>query len=396
MRKFKCIKEYPGSCKLGEVLKEYDIEGQMYYKSDDGYLIYHTDVEDYLEFFEEVKEEFEIIRISYDTLDNSSVIYSILRKSDNTIFTIGDKVYNPKCSSQNFTITSFYLDCNNEHLLCGPGHINITKIEHYNKLDVPIGTKFKADHNDTIFRIDTVQNEFVLIFWTTAGIDHRIDYSIETVNEYFKTGVWIIYKEEEFEILEYTNELCAFSTKCKTNCTCLNSKDKCKITKVKRLSDNVVFSVGDKVKYSTGSIKWNIDNFYIRKDGILLVRSKDCINVETISTIEHCKEPLFLDELGNEVFEGDKVFSVCHKYNWEIEDNRSVNKASKFVQDNYKEQAAWKFFKYKEDRDNYILENKPRFSKKQVLDALEWGKYEYYRSIASTEWFRVVKEKLGL
>ena len=56
MRKFKCVKEYPGSCKLGEVLKEYIIESWIYYKSDDGYLIYHTDVEDYLEFFEEIKE----------------------------------------------------------------------------------------------------------------------------------------------------------------------------------------------------------------------------------------------------------------------------------------------------------------------------------------------------
>ena len=56
MRKFKCIKEYPGSCKLGEVLKEYNIEGQVYYKSDDGYLIYHTDVEDYLEFLKKLKK----------------------------------------------------------------------------------------------------------------------------------------------------------------------------------------------------------------------------------------------------------------------------------------------------------------------------------------------------
>ena len=38
------------------MIYRYNIEGQVYYKSDDGYLIYHTDVENYLEFFEEIKE----------------------------------------------------------------------------------------------------------------------------------------------------------------------------------------------------------------------------------------------------------------------------------------------------------------------------------------------------
>ena len=58
-------------------------------------------------------------------------ILSIKRLSDNVIFQLGDKVTNPNCKSQTFVITEFYMDCNNEHLLCGTGHINITKIEHY-------------------------------------------------------------------------------------------------------------------------------------------------------------------------------------------------------------------------------------------------------------------------
>lgn len=62
---------------------------------------------------------------------NEWFIYKIRRKSDGVEFKIGDKVYNPNCKSQTFIIESFYLDCNNIHLLCGKGHINITKIEHY-------------------------------------------------------------------------------------------------------------------------------------------------------------------------------------------------------------------------------------------------------------------------
>src|ERR1017187_8564910 len=39
-----------------------------------------------------------------------------------------------------------------------------------------------------------------------------------------------------------------------------------------------VFTVGDKVTYKTGIHEWIIDNFFIRGDGEMLVRSKDCAN----------------------------------------------------------------------------------------------------------------------
>lgn len=50
---------------------------------------------------------------------------------------------------------------------------------------------------------------------------------------------------------------------------------------VKRISDSEVFSVGDEVLYApVGEISWKIDHFFIRYDGELLVRSKNCANVE--------------------------------------------------------------------------------------------------------------------
>ena len=58
-------------------------------------------------------------------------IHSVKRLSDNEIFKIGDRVYNPKCPTQKFTIEKFYLDCNDVHMLVEPEHININKIEHY-------------------------------------------------------------------------------------------------------------------------------------------------------------------------------------------------------------------------------------------------------------------------
>lgn len=206
---------------------------------------------------------------------------------------------------------------------------------------------------------------------------------------------WQEVKEKEFEILEFICEDLILESSIFNQP--FEGNDTWNIRKVKRISDSVEFQIGDKVKYTTGSITWNIDNFYIREnDNVLLVRSKDNINVETISTIEHVKEPLFKDFLGNELFEGDKTFNVCHKFGWEIDNNRILTKASKFVQDNYKENAAWLYFKYKEDRDKYIEQNKPIYSKKQVLDALnspiETINYSGVEFILKSR----VKEKLGL
>ncbi|MCF1558974.1 hypothetical protein, partial [Escherichia coli] len=57
-----------------------------------------------------------------------------------------------------------------------------------------------------------------------------------------------------------------------------NEKNDWHIHEVKRLSDNEVFSVGDKVYYDDGggshANHWVIDHFYIRNDGVMLARGK--------------------------------------------------------------------------------------------------------------------------
>ncbi len=147
MRKFKLIKKLPfeGSPDIGYISIEKLGENGAHYWNHNWF---HP--ENYPEFWQEmVEKDYEIL--IYRSKTNSWIfiddpkdfgrlklsdweIYSILRKSDGVEFNIGDRVYNPKCKSQNFTITNFYLDCNKENLLCGPGHINITKIEHYKEI----------------------------------------------------------------------------------------------------------------------------------------------------------------------------------------------------------------------------------------------------------------------
>jgi hypothetical protein len=80
--------------------------------------------------------------------------------------------------------------------------------------------------------------------------------------------------KKEWEILEYGG--------------LWNSETGNEIKKVKRLSDGVVFSVGDEVYYDESGnaglsfYTWKIDNFYIRSDGVMLARSKNEGMVETI------------------------------------------------------------------------------------------------------------------
>lgn len=117
-RRYKLIKTFPGSAPLGTIINLKNV----------AFGITHN-YTDYPEFWQLIEEK------EYEILDTqiypNLIIRKVKRLSDGVEFKIGDKVHNPKCSSQRFTIEEFYLDCNEEHLLCGPGHINITKIEHY-------------------------------------------------------------------------------------------------------------------------------------------------------------------------------------------------------------------------------------------------------------------------
>lgn len=55
------------------------------------------------------------------------------------------------------------------------------------------------------------------------------------------------------------------------------------IAKVLRVADGETFEIGDRVYFKNlGSPSWNIDHFFLRDDGKLLARSKDCAMVEYV------------------------------------------------------------------------------------------------------------------
>lgn len=170
MSTYKLIKEYPGSLPLNSLVKYHD--GRYNCKIDPRLTrkLQKESVEKFPEFWEKVEYKL----ISYTVYDDTNLvtlrengkylantsevvcdnigatieevrnfwreedhkIYSVERLSDNKIFTIGDKVYQPNCKTNYFTVTGFEMDVNNEHLLVlgGNGGIRLSKIEHRNSL----------------------------------------------------------------------------------------------------------------------------------------------------------------------------------------------------------------------------------------------------------------------
>ena len=141
------------------------------------------------------------------------------------------------------------------------------------------------------------------------------------------------------------------------------------ITKVKRLSDGVIFSLGDKVQTNDKKIKGIIETLAIRNTIILaLLSTKDLEEPKVwvvLKLLEHYKEPILITEDGVELFEGNDVFFVeVGEYLHHGKEKVNSNKY------NYNLDKSFKYFSTKEKALEYIDLNKPRFSKKEIKEQL--------------------------
>ena len=136
------------------------------------------------------------------------------------------------------------------------------------------------------------------------------------------------------------------------------------IFSVERLLDGKVFSIGDKV-YETITNKkdsWTIKEFSLKDE-----RCFSCgINIENF---EHKKEPLFITEDGFEVIETTPLYAVL----LDIRISRADWYNPKMVE--YREGQSinfqnYKWFKSEENAKNWIKENKPQYSEKQIVNIL--------------------------
>lgn len=199
--------------------------------------------------------------------------------------------------------------------------------------------------------------------------------NFETQNIDTYPEFWREIKEKEYEILSFMDKNIIFNLSdevYQSNADidfacglkyCLNNF---KIHSIRRLSDSEVFSTGDKVFETITGKKdnWIIKEFSTKDD-----RCFSCgIN---INNIEHYKKPLFITEDGVEVLKEGDFFIVDTDYNqegacyfaWSIGKLFIKNKSDLPVS------SCVKIFSTEKAAKEYIDLNKPRFSKKDLLDA---------------------------
>ena len=139
------------------------------------------------------------------------------------------------------------------------------------------------------------------------------------------------------------------------------NEDEYYISSVKRLSDNEVFSIGDKINFrglygNSSEHKYDtIKGFEFKQDGSLGVRYHN--GLVGIEKIQKYKEALFTTEDGVDIFEGDEV-------TWLYTDELKIAGTRKADKNMY---TDLKYFSKKEKAEEHILMNKPLLSLNDLL-----------------------------
>jgi hypothetical protein len=142
------------------------------------------------------------------------------------------------------------------------------------------------------------------------------------------------------------------------------------IHSVKRLSDNVIFTVRDKVKQSNvqhnNTFTITRFEFDVNNEHLLVIGNGGI----KLHKIEHCKTPLFTTEDGVEIFEGNEYFELITPgfHNkpciWNILPNKARPNIIYQQECSRKHGRIW--FSSKEKAEEYILMNKPCLSINEI------------------------------
>jgi hypothetical protein len=302
MQKYKLIKEYPGSPKLGVIYRE-EKESTGYFRFYDGtdeikgyhLVIKKEGIKNYPEFWEEVEELCVPVGTRFYHKDNQNLIFTIkeIVKDDVTI--------------------SWYVD---RTLV-----LELSKINTY--------------------------------FKTNQYLVYDKDYEILTFE---RTGS-INYNGTKFHLNEQKSYYCSFNKGKLSLQHCL--KEGSRIYSVKRTKDNQIFTIGDRVNISN-SIGRNLKiRGFEKRNDILCVSISDefdkgyCDNKGcNIDIVEHSKV-LFTTEDKVDIFENDKVHWVCIvgeiKYLYAIQFHKNHL--------NLDFTKTYKIFSTKEKAESYVFSN---------------------------------------
>ena len=135
------------------------------------------------------------------------------------------------------------------------------------------------------------------------------------------------------------------------------------IHSIKRLSDGEVFTVGDDTNKGTIVSFQN----YTTTCHCRVKRGKFDIYDGDINSLKHVKQPLFTTEDGVDIYKGDNVVPV-NLDSLKILYSTPIRTCKSLKDGNYKH------FSTKEAAKQWIIENKPIYSKKQIRDAIIYAK----------------------
>lgn len=326
MKKYKLIKEYPGSDSLGTIITG---SKETMYSKGLGYRNYDwSHVETHTEYWEEVvKLDYEIIQILYATeirtlfdggyrihpagigfpleylLDNGGKIHSVKRLSDGVIFTIGDRV----------------------------------------------------SRDEDIFK------------GTLLSINNK--FQAKTTSENCIGMNWLKKIEElDYEILSYAK---------KDNPKCHTMKRRggerheefWDIRVVKRLSDGEVFAIGNIIKTYENGYQHKIDSITLfEKQGS--IKQGIWLNFEGggqhFSKTIKVKDKLLTTEDGVDIYLGDETW-LLHKNTWQLSPKPTKHNNQHWFQSG--EPAHWSFSNI-EAAKAYMLNNKPCLSLDDIRRSL--------------------------
>jgi len=217
---------------------------------------------------------------------------------------------------------------------------------------------------------------------------HEGKFSLEMCDKH--PDFWEEVKELDFEILELSDGYNKYY-KCEDGMFTINLQHKYElehllsgksysITKIKRLSDCEIFTIGD-ICDGEAVTKTEIISFEISNSKLLINISSGHIKLHDI---KHFKTVLFTTEDGVDKFRGDSYYFIV------VNENNPTHLIlnSHIVDwDNPKKPPLGHVqFNYKLKAQDYINDNKIVYSKQQILDALtgEWNHRD------------VIKNKLGI
>jgi len=385
IRKFKLIKEYPNSPKLGSIM-EYYSNWNMYGINQ---ICYYNKsvVENNPEYWQEITE----YNLTYCNLVNGQYYTTYYKGQGLYTFKQGFNLWISHENKIVITSNSGNITPQNgfhEFRLATKEEINLLKEE------LPVGTKIVDTNPDTEGYTYTKQKDGR---WKMNNID-MFSIAESSIGEGKRFRLVEEKPKKEYEILEYEYLVTKERVTLRKNGTyyakehlgddvrgatleefySFYSPDTHRIISIKRLSDNEIFSIGDNVQYDPSNKytkypeynkPYKIDKFHFDSLGRLVAKgyneidniTNDACVIESKNFRKVERVPLFKSENGVDMYIGDRYFRIIS--NWEIQEENVIQLGEHI----YKNDTI-KRFSTKEKALEYIIENKPCLSYNDIKD----------------------------